>query len=259
MKKGFAILTLFLVLLTVGCGQDKLQNGKTTIAQINETKEVRIGVDPTIPLYSFVDKNGHLSGYDIDIMEEAAKRLGLHTKYYYANSDSLIAGLNSKRFDVTTGHIVITNDKNKFDFSIPYKQTTTVIIQKKGQDEKINLSNLKGLGISLPITSVYASIANKYNMFVMQGDTFVNGILDVEKGKTKYMLFDKEVIDSVLAENKIDDIEVGYTFPQQQSIGLMYRKGNDSLVQTFNKKLEEMKNDGTMKKLEDKWFQGKND
>lgn len=253
MKKVLAIIILLFVVLIAGCGQDKLISGKTTVQQINETKLLKVGVDTTIPLYSFRDNDGNLVGYDIDILDEVSKRLGLHIKYYFSNTDALYAGLNSKRFDIAVGHTVIMKGKN-YDYSIPYKSTKTVIVRKKGIDEKINLSNLKGRSIYLPITSVYAVIANKYNLYLQQAEKYEDGIVNLENGKSEYMIFDKEVIERILVEKGIHDLEIGYTFPEEQNIGMMFRKGNDPFVKSVNNALEEMKNDGTMKKYEDKWF-----
>ncbi|WP_416827955.1 transporter substrate-binding domain-containing protein [Ectobacillus polymachus] len=256
MKKiSCIVLTLVLMLVTAGCGQDKLSNGKTPLAQINESKELKIGLDPSVPIYAFLDKDGTLSGFDIDVMEEVAKRMGVKTKYYYSNWDSLFAGLSSQRFDVATGHIEITKDRQKtYDFSKAYKDTETVIVEKDGQKKALNLGNLKNTAITLPITSYYASLARNYKMYIIQGETFADGMQNLENGKSKYMIFDRDVIQRYLVDKQINDINVGYTFPEKQQVGLMFRKGNSDLVNTINEKLNEMESDGTMNKIKAKWF-----
>ncbi len=245
------------MLVTTGCGQDKLSNGKTPLVQMNESKQLKIGINPTVPLYASLDKNGNLSGFDIDVIEEVAKRLGVKTKYYFSNGDSLFAGLSSKRYDVATSHMEIVKERQKmYDFSKPYQETNTVIVEKSEQKKPLNLNNLKGASITLPITSYYASLARNYKMYVMQGETFESGMIDLENGKSKYMIFDKDVVQRYIADKQINDLKISYTFPEKQQIGMMFRKGNTDLVTKVNEKLNEMENDGTIKRLTDKWFTG---
>lgn len=256
-KMGYILVILAVMLVTAGCGQDKLSNGKTPLAQINESKEIKIGVDPSIPLYAYVDKNGTLSGYDIDMMEEVAKRLGVKTKYYFSNEDSLFAGLSSQRFDVAAGHIEMTKERQKtYDFSKSYQETETVIVDKDGKKKALNLNNLKGESVTLPITSVYATFARAYKMNVAQGETFENGMMDLENGKSKYMIYDHAVIQRFMVDNQINDLKIEYTLPEKLPIGLMFRKGNADLVNKMNEKLNEMENDGTMNKIKNKWLSG---
>lgn len=99
-----------------------------------------IGTEGTFAPFSYHDDNDNLVGYDVEVSEALAKELGVKVKW-----DSLIAGLDSDKYDLVTNQVAITAErKKKYDFSIPHTYSYPAIITKKDNTEIPKTSDIKG-------------------------------------------------------------------------------------------------------------------
>lgn len=76
-----------------------------------------IGTEGTFAPFSYHDDNDNLVGYDVEVSEALAKELGVKVKFVEVKWDSLIAGLDSDKYDLVTNQVAITAErKKKYDF-----------------------------------------------------------------------------------------------------------------------------------------------
>jgi glutamine transport system substrate-binding protein len=145
MKKYKIILPLFLVLLLVltACGNAGETSSDTSSA---ESKKITIGTGSLAGAFYpiiFKDK-GELAGFDIDIAKAVAKEAGYEYEIKEFGWEPLFAATQGKQIDLAITAIGITDErKETYDFSIPYFESTHVIIVKEGSDIKSAL-DLKG-------------------------------------------------------------------------------------------------------------------
>lgn len=119
--------------MTTGCASSKQEN---TWDKIKEKKEIVIGTEGTFAPFSYHDDNDNLVGYDVEVSEALAKELGVKVKFVEVKWDSLIAGLDSDKYDLVTNQVAITAErKKKYDFSIPHTYSYPAIITKKDNTE----------------------------------------------------------------------------------------------------------------------------
>lgn len=104
-----------------------------------------IGTEGTFAPFSYHDDNDNLVGYDVEVSEALAKELGVKVKFVEVKWDSLIAGLDSDKYDLVTNQVAITAErKKKYDFSIPHTYSYSAIITKKYNTEITKMRDIKG-------------------------------------------------------------------------------------------------------------------
>lgn len=143
MKKLFSVLavTTLAIGIVAGCGKEekKIQLVKT-LQKIKQSGELVIGTEGTYPPFTFHDSSNKLTGFDVELSEEVAKRLGVKPVFKETQWDSLLAGLDAKRFDMVANEVGIREDRQKkYDFSKPYISSSAALVIAK---IKINLLHL---------------------------------------------------------------------------------------------------------------------
>ena len=260
------LLSLFLVLSA--CGKDEKKESKEKdkkteekaedqdlLKKIKDEKKILIGTEGTYPPFTFHDTNGNLTGFDVEITTEIAKRLGVEPEYKETQWDAMFAGLDAKRFDMVANQVGIRPDRQeKYDFYDPYITSAAVLIAHKDNEEIQAFEDIKGVNAAQSLTSNYGEMAKKYGANIVGVDGFNQSVelitskrLDVTiNDKLSYLDFTKQKPDAAI---KIVD-----TSEDASASGLMFRKKSESLVDEVNKALQEMINDGTYKKISEKWF-----
>src|SRR6478735_7050155 len=82
---------------------------------------LKIGTEGTYAPFTYHDESGKLVGFDVEIGEAVAAKLGVKAEFVEGKWDGLIAGLDAKRYDTVINQVGITEArKQKYDFSEPY-------------------------------------------------------------------------------------------------------------------------------------------
>jgi L-cystine transport system substrate-binding protein len=275
MKKGWVVLSLLLALSMVlaACGSKNNNSqgaasasaspsagagaapGKSLLETIKASGKIRIGTEGTYAPFTFHDKNGKLTGFDVEIAQEVAKRLGVQSDFMETKWDGMFAGLDAKRFDMVVNEVSIRDDRKvKYDFSAPYIVSKAVLIVHKDNNDIKQLSDLKGKKAGQSLTSNLTDIAKANGATIVQTDGFNQAIelllskridATVNDGLS-FLDFKKQKPDApikVVAETK-----------DASQSAILFNKGNQELVDAVNKALDDMKKDGTYLKISEKYF-----
>jgi L-cystine transport system substrate-binding protein len=254
-------LPLALSLFAVGCGTSSNQQAgqgnkaKTELEQIKANGKILIGTEGTYAPFTFHDKSGNLTGFDVDIAKEVAKRLGVQPQFVETQWDGMIAGLDAKRFDVVANEVSIREDrKKKYDFSDPYIVSKPVLIVNKDNTTIKSFDDLKGKKSAQSLTSNLTDIAKSKGAEIVATDGF-NQAIDLLASKR----VDATVNDGLsyldLVKQKPDvPVKKVAEYPQATPSGIMMRKGNTDLVTAIDKALADMKQDGTYLKISENYF-----
>ena len=167
--------------MTTGCASSKQEN---TWDKIKEKKEIVIGTEGTFAPFSYYDDNDNLVGYDVEVSEALAKELGVKVKFVEVKWDSLIAGLDSDKYDLVTNQVAITAErKKKYDFSIPHTYSYPAIITKKDNTEITKMRNIKGRKFLQTGSSNFSKIVEKYNGEIVATNDWNENVSLVEQGR----------------------------------------------------------------------------
>ncbi|MEH7463082.1 amino acid ABC transporter substrate-binding protein [Bacillus thuringiensis] len=262
MKKllSFFVLALLVVGVVAGCGKQEKDNtaestSKDALEQIKKSGELVVGTEGTYPPFTFHDGSGKLTGFDVEIAEEVAKRLGAKAVFKETQWDSLFAGLDAKRFDMIANEVGIREDRQKkYDFSSPYVSSSAVLVISKDKDKPATFTDVKGLKAAQSLTSNFSDIAKKNGAEIVGVEGFNQAVELLNSGRVDFTINDRLSVLNYLKTKPDAKVKIVDTEKEASKSGLMFRKGSDKLVAEVNKALDDMKKDGTYDKISKKWF-----
>lgn len=265
MKKGSRLVTflLFITLVLTACGttQKSAQpakqetQSKNLLEKIKAEGKIKIGTEGTYAPFTYHDGAGKLTGFDVEIAEEVASRLGVKAEFIETQWDGMFAGLDSNRFDLIANQVGITPERQvKYDFSESYIVTKPVLIVRNDNDTIKTFDDLKGKKSAQSLTSNLLDIAKSYGAEIVGVEGF-NQAIDLLTSKRADATVNDKLSYLDLKKQKPDSpLKVVAEIDAPVKNGFMFRKGNKELVEAINQAISDMKNDGTYLSISQKYF-----
>lgn len=215
-----------------------------------------VGLEGTYAPYSYKE-NGKLKGFEVDLARDVAKKLGYKVKFVPTKWDSLIAGLGSNKFDIVFNDLAETPQRKKaYAFSTPYIYSKSALITKK--DSTISsIDDIKGQKVAAGTGTANESNVKKFGGTVVSSSDFASSMQLIQQGRVVAALNSNEAYAYYIKQNPNADlksIEVPTSQIASQKIAAMMSKNNKGLQKKVNKALKELRQDGTLKKLSEKYF-----
>ena len=260
--KGLAA-TLFLAIPLAACGDDSTNQADTTRwEEIQEEGTLTVGTAGTLYPASFREEESDtLTGFDVELMKEVAKRLDLEIEFKETAFDNMLTSVQNGQIDVAANDISVTEDrKEKFAFSKPYKYTYgTAIVRKSDLSGIESLEDLKGKKAAGEATTVFMDVAREYGAEEVIYDNATNDqyLRDVSTGRTDVILNDYYLQTLALAFFPEFDITIHPDIAYNpQEVAFLMDKENDELQENIDRVLDEMLEDGTVKELSEQFYNG---
>ncbi|MBV7505842.1 amino acid ABC transporter substrate-binding protein [Bacillus sp. sid0103] len=229
--------------------------GNDLLKKVKDEGTLLIGTEGTYPPFTFHDTSGKLTGFDVDLATEVAKRIGVKPEFKETQWDAMFAGLDAKRFDIIANEVGIRPDRQeKYDFSDPYITSAGVLIAHKDNDKVKSFEDIKGLNAAQSMTSNYADMAKKYGAKIVGVDGFQQAVELLAQKRVDVTINDKLSFLDYKKQKPDAPIKVVATADDASSSGFMFRKNSNTLVDEVNKVLKDIVDDGTYKKISEKWF-----
>lgn len=235
------------------------------IAQVPDLggREVVVVTENAYPPLQFVGKDGTAIGWEYDAMAEIAKRLNITVTYQNTSWDAMIPAVSEGQFDLGMTGITIKEDrKEKVDFSEPYMRSEMLMIVRGDEarftDAASFAANPELLVSAQPGTSpFYAAIynildGNEENPRVIKFETFGAGLEALRAGDVDLTLSDSTAANGYVAASNGGLKIIGEPLATED-FGFIFPKGSD-LVAPINAAIAEMRADGTLDALNQKWF-----
>lgn len=260
--KGLAA-TLFLAIPLAACGDDSTnQADMTRWEEIQEEGTLTVGTAGTLYPASFREEESDtLTGFDVELMKEVAKRLDLEIEFKEMAFDNMLTSVQNGQIDVAANDISVTEDrKEKFAFSKPYKYTYgTAIVRKSDLSGIKSLEDLKGKKAAGEATTVFMDVAREYGAEEVIYDNATNDqyLRDVSTGRTDVILNDYYLQTLALAFFPEFDITIHPDIAYNpQEVAFLMDKENDELQENIDRVMDEMLEDGTVKELSEQFYNG---
>ena len=198
-------------------------------------------------------KDGQLTGFDIEIGLEIAKRLGLKPNPVTTPFSGIIAGVKEGRYDAAIASHVITEErKEQVDFADPYYVSGGQIFVRP--DGTIStLEELRGKEVAVALGTTHEKMAREYTDKIMTYDSDVTALRALEQGKHDAVITDS-IVGEIAIQQGVKIKKSGAALSEVQH-GIAVRKGNKELLDKINEILKQMKEDGTYLQLSEKYFQ----
>ena len=255
--KTLAILSVAGLLLAA-CGQKATEDN--SLSKVEEHKELVVATSGTLYPSSYYNDKNQLIGYDVDVAKEIAKRLGVDISFKEYNVDGQVTSLTKGEADFAANDFGLTGDRaDKFNLSETIKYSFDSMIVRKSDDSGItSLEDLKGKKAAGEPNTSYMKLAESYGAELVTYDNATNDqyLTDVANGRTDVILNDyylqKSSIEA-LPDIPVKILENVYFNPNET--GLLFVKDHQKLLDKVNSILEEMKKDGSLKKISETYFQ----
>nr|WP_210281528.1 amino acid ABC transporter substrate-binding protein [Pseudochelatococcus contaminans] len=222
---------------------------------IEKAGVLKIGTEGTYAPFTFHDQSGKLVGFDVEIGQAIAQKLGLKAEFLEGKWDGLIAGLDANRYNVVINQVGITPErKQKYDFSEPYIASRASLIVRGDNDSIKTFEDLKGKKAAQSLTSNYGKIAQNAGAQIIGTDGFDQSIELVLTGRADATLNDRLSFLDFNKQKPGANVKVVAQFGNPEYSGIILRKGQPELLAAINKALAEIKADGTYKAISEKYF-----
>ena len=271
MKKVIGISTMFLIflLLLTACSQSsnttKTSNNSSTTSK-NESKnstEEKQTMLQEEGVFHFVAsgeyqpfsffKDGELTGFDIEIGYEIAKRLGLKPKASTTPFSGIISGVNTGRYDAAIASHVITEErKQAVDFADPYYLSGGQLFVQPTDNNIKTLDDLKGKDVAVALGTTHEKMAREYTDKISTYDSDITALRALEQGKHDVTITDITVGEIAIQQGM--KIKIAGPMLSEVQHGIAVKKGNSELLEKINKALADIHSDGTYLKLSEKYF-----
>ena len=203
------------------------------------------------------EEDGEYVGFDIDIINEIADRVGFEIELETTNFDGMIPGLQTGTFDIAIAGMTITDERAEaVDFTSPYYKSGLRIAVSVDNDEVTSVDDLEGLTIATRLGSTSADYIEN-NIEGATPNTYEQldqAYLSVEGGGSDAVLYDAPNVEYYILTAGEDSLQVVGELLEAQNYGIAVSQGNEDLVTAMDEALAAMIEDGTYAEIYSDWF-----
>lgn len=221
--------------------------------------ELLVGSDTTYPPFESIE-GGKVVGFDVDLMNEIAKRLNVTAKFQTADFKTIFTALASHKYDVVISAVTIKAErKQTIDFTDPYfnaDQSLAVDVSKEAAIKTIDDLTGKTVGVQDGTTGKDCADALKAAGKIGEVRAYKDiptAFSDMAAGRVAAIINDLPTSKRIV-EQRGGSLRIVQIVRTKEAYGVAVSKDNPNLREAVNKVLKEMKSDGTYKTLFVKWF-----
>ena len=276
----YAAVLASTVMLIAACGGGS-SGGKQTVktqssvdaslaakvpASVKSDGTITIGVDSTYAPSEFIDTDGHtVIGFDVDLFDAVAAKLGLKTKWVTASFDSIIQGVDSGKYEIGISSFTVNADREKQATMVSYFSAGTQWATQKGNPTKVAPDSACGHKIAVQKATVQVDDLNtrskactkagKKGITIDQYDAQSDATNAVISGKDDAMLADSPVC-AYAVEKTNGQLELLGDIYDSAPYGYVLPKDAQDFATAVQGALSALISDGTYKRVLDKWGVG---
>ena len=227
-----------------------------TLAEIKEAGVITVGTEGTYRPFTFHEGgSGDLTGYDVEVMEAVAEELGVDVEFQETQWDAIFAGLEAGRFDVIANQVSITDErKAAYDFSTPYTVSPGVIVVVDGDRGIDSFDDLQGKTTAQSLTSNWYELAQDSGANVEAVEGWAQSVTLLQQGRVDATINDKLTFLDYQQTEGDTGLEIAAETTDEARNAFAFRKGSDSLVAAVDTALADLRADGTLAEISEKYF-----
>jgi polar amino acid transport system substrate-binding protein len=247
--KSLKVLAVAIASLVIGASAQA-----RTYDEIKADGKIIIATEGAYPPFNYF-QGSKLSGFEVELGDAIAKKMGLAVEWKSLSFDALLAGLRQDRWDVVIASFGITPDRAKaVGFTSPHYCSGGVIVSKDPAVHSVE--TLAGKTVAVQTGSTYfenvKKVAAVKEVKNFPQDTDARAAL--LNGRVDAWVSDRFVVKNALASNSSGGLKMG-DFLFVEKVAAAIKKGNAPLAAAYDKALAELMADGTYKTLSEKYFQ----
>ncbi len=236
-----------------------------TLDEVKKRGTLVVGMEAAYVPYEFF-KDGKIIGYDPDIIDHFAPKLGVKAQLVDTAWNGIIPALYAKKFDVIISAMTITKERaEKVLFSMPYADASNVILLRANEDRIKTADDLSGKIVGVQIGSAAAGIIKTFEAKlkaagkpgyadVKQYEHYPEAYQDLLNKRVDAVVNSKSTMLVVMKDAPGKFKMIGGVSDITAYFGMAFRKEDTAFQAFVNQQLAGMKTDGTLAKLQEKWF-----
>lgn len=245
---GLFVSLFFVSIVLTACGSSEKSSG-------SDKKEFIYAMSGLYKPFNYKE-NGKLAGFDVEIGEALAKKMGMKPVAVTNPWETLIQGLQAKKFDAILASMTVTDERKKsVNFTDRYYRSGAQIFVAKDNQAIQSVADLKGKKIGVVKASTYKELAlqNTDKKNVIEYDSDITALMDLPTGRLDAVITDQMVGLPIIKDGSIKIKDVGEPLSHDDQ-AIAVRKEDKQLLDKLNKALAEIIKDGTYEKISNKWF-----
>ena len=237
----------------------------TNVSVAADGKPVRIGIEAAYPPFASKAADGSIVGFDYDIGNALCAEMKVKCQWVEQEFDGLIPALKVRKIDMILSSMSITDErKRSVDFTNKYYNSPAKLVMKEGAQVNDIKSDLKGKKLGVQRGSIHDRFATEVlepagvsiTRYSSQNEIY----LDLTAGRLDGTLADATLLDDGFLKT---DAGTGFAFtgpdfndPKYfgEGIGIAVRKNDGELKEKLNTAISTIRENGTYKKIQDKYF-----
>ncbi len=265
------LVSLFAMTALAGCGgakeeskapaaaeqpktEEKAESKTPTLDKIKAEGKLVIGTSPDYPPYESLDEKNNVIGFDIDLMQEVANKLGVKLEIVQINFDGLIPGLLAKKFDIMAAGVSVTEERMKtVDFTVPYMAgTQAVVVHKESTATVTKLEDLVGKQVAVQLGTIQSDAVKEIaGIKVKEYNLFTEAAQAVASKQADAMYVAKPVADAFVKNDP--NLKLAAEMGGDDT-ALALRKDTPDLTEYVSGVITELKANGKYDQMIKKWF-----
>ncbi|HEX3953562.1 MAG TPA: transporter substrate-binding domain-containing protein [Stellaceae bacterium] len=238
-----------------------------TLEEVKKRGTLIVGTEAAYVPYEFI-KDGKIIGYDPDIIDIMVKNLGVKAQIIDTAWSGIIPSLYANKFDCIISAMTITKERaEKVLFSMPYAEASNVILLRADEERIKSADDLSGKVIGVTLGSAAAGIIKAFEAKlkekgkpgyaeVKQYEHYPEAYQDLINKRVDAVVNSKSTMMVVMKDAPGKFKMIGGISEITAYFGMAFRKEDAALQGFVNTQLADLKKDGTIAKLQEKWFGG---
>jgi len=257
LNKTLLLAIIVIIIIVVGVGLYLQLAGQAKPA---EKKILRVGTSPDFPPFEYVDEQGNIVGFDIDMMRELAKMMGYDDiEIVSIDFEGLIPALQQGQIDVIAAGMTITEEREQqVDFTIPYWEADqAILVVKGGSFQPKSPDDLVGKVVGVQTGTTAESyltdlVENQgYDITIKSYSSYVLAVTDLVNGRIDAVMVDLPVAKMF---EKQYNVQISGIVETGEKYGLAVREGNTELLNKLNDALTQLMQSDKWDQLVQKYF-----
>lgn len=226
-----------------------------SVRMFDNRPEIHVGVVPSFAPFAYEDQSGKLTGFDIELMNIIAEKSGMKVSYRATSLESVFDAVSNDYVDAAICSLSVTPQREQsVNFTKPYiEKGGLALLVKQGADIQ-DVKNLTGKVVGVPQGSTSeAFLRNVSSEKVQVFESNADMIKAFNQGWVDAIVFDKLILEHFIAQKIINQPAVMQDL-NQEDYAIAFSGKHKAMGEKFNKVLAEMKKNGELDALYQKWF-----
>jgi L-cystine transport system substrate-binding protein len=246
-----------IIMLVAGCARTPAGD---TLDQVRRSGVLRVALTEANPPWNFLDREGRLKGYDVDVAREVTRRINA-SRVSFIGTDfaTFIGGIRAGRYDIViSGQTVTAERRKEVAFSRPYALNSVAVFVRAGDARIHGAADLPGKRIGVSEGTVQADYA-RTRVRHAKVKTYRNAVLalnDLSWGRSDAVLVSRFQGD-YLAEHRGLAITPAGPVLHDYPLSMSFRKDSPAFETAINMAVTAMIGDGTLSAISRRWLHGR--